>query len=89
MDFTPYQKARRVIWYCQAQSQVSVQRQVVKISLNGTRNSSMLAVSIERKEPIPSGRGSPNLPWPPYSPDLTPMDFFLCDYIKSRLHNYN
>jgi transposase len=32
------------------------------------------------------GRGSPNLPWPPYSPDLTPMDFFLWGYIKSRVY---
>jgi hypothetical protein len=28
------------------------------------------------------GRSSPNLPWPPYSPDLTPMDFFLWGWVK-------
>jgi transposase len=32
------------------------------------------------------GRGSPNLPWPPYSPDLTPCDFFLWGWIKSRVY---
>jgi transposase len=32
------------------------------------------------------GRGSSNYPWPPYSPDLTPMDFFLWGYIKSRVY---
>jgi hypothetical protein len=31
------------------------------------------------------GRGSPNLPWPPYSPDLTPMDFFLWGWVKHRV----
>jgi hypothetical protein len=31
------------------------------------------------------GRGSPSYPWPPYSPDLTPMDFFLWGFIKSRV----
>jgi transposase len=32
------------------------------------------------------GRGSPNLPWPPYSPDLTPCDFFLWGWVKSRVY---
>jgi hypothetical protein len=32
------------------------------------------------------GRGSPNLPWPPYSPDLTPCDFFLWGWIKSQVY---
>ena len=32
------------------------------------------------------GRGSPNFPWPPYSPDLTPIDFFLAGYIKSQVY---
>lgn len=32
------------------------------------------------------GRGSPNLPWPPYSPDLTPCDFFLWGWIKERVY---
>lgn len=32
------------------------------------------------------GRGSPNLPWPPYSPDLTPMDFFLWGWVKSQVY---
>lgn len=31
------------------------------------------------------GRGAP-LPWPPRSPDLTPMDFFLWGYIKSLVY---
>uniref|UniRef100_A0A914CRN9 Transposase n=1 Tax=Acrobeloides nanus TaxID=290746 RepID=A0A914CRN9_9BILA len=30
------------------------------------------------------GRGSLNLPWAPYSPDLTPCDFFLWGYVKSK-----
>lgn len=32
------------------------------------------------------GRGSPSMPWPPRSPDLTPMDFFLWGYIKSLVY---
>jgi hypothetical protein len=32
------------------------------------------------------GRGSQNLPWPPYSPDLTPCDFFLWGWVKSRVY---
>jgi hypothetical protein len=32
------------------------------------------------------GRSSPNLPWPPYSPDLTPMDFFLWGWVKQRVY---
>uniref|UniRef100_A0A915EH83 Transposase n=1 Tax=Ditylenchus dipsaci TaxID=166011 RepID=A0A915EH83_9BILA len=36
------------------------------------------------------GRGSPAEPspfrWPPYSPDLTPCDFFLWGYLKSRIY---
>ncbi len=32
------------------------------------------------------GRGSPNLPWPANSPDLTPCDFFLWGYLKSRVY---
>lgn len=32
------------------------------------------------------GRSSPNLPWPPYSPDLTPMDFFLWGWMKDVVY---
>jgi hypothetical protein len=36
------------------------------------------------------GRGTANEPapfaWPPFSPDLTPMDFFLWGWIKSRVY---
>ena len=32
------------------------------------------------------GRGSPNMPWPPRSPDLTPCDFFMWGFIKSRVY---
>jgi hypothetical protein len=32
------------------------------------------------------GRGSPFILWPPYSPDLTPMDFFLWGHLKGRLY---
>jgi hypothetical protein len=32
------------------------------------------------------GRGSPFIPWPPYSPDLTPMDFFIWGHLKGRLY---
>jgi hypothetical protein len=31
------------------------------------------------------GRGGP-VPWPPRSPDLTPMDYFLWGYIKSKVY---
>jgi hypothetical protein len=24
------------------------------------------------------------MPWPPRSPDITPLDFFLCGYVKSN-----
>uniref|UniRef100_A0A915EPL0 Tc3 transposase DNA binding domain-containing protein n=1 Tax=Ditylenchus dipsaci TaxID=166011 RepID=A0A915EPL0_9BILA len=30
--------------------------------------------------------GSPNLPWPPYSPNLTPCTFFLWGWIKSQVY---
>lgn len=33
------------------------------------------------------GRMSPNMPWPPYSPDLTPCDFFLWGHIKSQVYH--
>ena len=32
------------------------------------------------------GRGSNFLAWPPRSPDLTPCDYFLWGYIKSKLY---
>ena len=32
------------------------------------------------------GRGSPNMPWPPRSPDLTPCDFFLWGFVKSKVY---
>jgi hypothetical protein len=32
------------------------------------------------------GRGSPNMPWPPRSPDVTPCDYFLWGFIKSRVY---
>lgn len=36
------------------------------------------------------GRGTKEQPapirWPPYSPDLTPCDFFLWGYLKSRIY---
>jgi hypothetical protein len=32
------------------------------------------------------GRGSPNMPWPPRSPDLTMCDFFLWGHIKSLVY---
>ena len=31
-------------------------------------------------------RGSLDTPWPPQSPDLTPCDFFLCVFIKSKVY---
>ena len=36
------------------------------------------------------GRGGP-VPWPPRSPDLNPLDFFLWGYLKERiyLHDYD
>jgi hypothetical protein len=30
------------------------------------------------------GRDSP-MPWPPRSPDITPLDFFLWGYVKSNV----
>ena len=38
------------------------------------------------------GRGSSrdeNIPWPPRSPDLTPMDFFVWGFIKSKVYVRN
>jgi hypothetical protein len=32
------------------------------------------------------GRGSPNMPWPPRSPDLSMCDFFLWGYVKSVVY---
>ncbi len=32
------------------------------------------------------GRGSPNMPWPPRSPDLTPCDFFVWGFVKSKVY---
>ena len=32
------------------------------------------------------GRGSPFILWPPRSPDLTPMDFFIWGHLKGRLY---
>jgi len=33
-----------------------------------------------------SQNDSPLLPWPPWSPDLTPCNFFLWGYIKDRVY---
>jgi hypothetical protein len=33
------------------------------------------------------GRGSPTIQWPPRSPDLTPCDFFLWGFIKSKVYS--
>ena len=38
------------------------------------------------------GRGGPedlNIAWPPRSPDMTPLDFFLWGYIKSKVYTRN
>ena len=38
------------------------------------------------------GRGGPrdhNIAWPPRSPDLTPMDFYLWSHIKSKVYVKN
>jgi hypothetical protein len=32
------------------------------------------------------GRDSPNMPWAPYSPDLSPLDFFLWGWIRERVY---
>uniref|UniRef100_A0A914UIG9 Transposase n=1 Tax=Plectus sambesii TaxID=2011161 RepID=A0A914UIG9_9BILA len=32
------------------------------------------------------GHGSPTMPWPSRSPDLTPCDFFLGRFIKSKVY---
>ena len=32
------------------------------------------------------GRGSPNMPWPPRSPDLTICDFFVWGFVKSQVY---
>jgi hypothetical protein len=37
-------------------------------------------------EAIRTGRGEP-VAWPTWSPDLIPLDFFLCDCIKSRMNH--
>ena len=31
-----------------------------------------------------TGRDGPT-PWPPRSPDITPLDFFLCGYVKDKV----
>ena len=33
------------------------------------------------------GRGSPTMPWPPRSPDITPCDFFLWGFMKSIVYS--
>ena len=35
------------------------------------------------------GVNDTNIPWPPRSPDLTPMDFFLWGYIKKLVYTKN
>lgn len=30
-----------------------------------------------------------DIPWPPSSPDITPMDFFLWGYLKSKVYETN
>ena len=30
-----------------------------------------------------------DFPWPPYSPDLNPPDYFLWGYLKERIYNNN
>ena len=35
------------------------------------------------------GSGDSNAPWPPRSPDLTPMDFFFWGFIKQRVYRQN
>ena len=38
------------------------------------------------------GRGTANdkhIPWPPIPPDLTPLDYFLWGYIKSKVYVQN
>ena len=32
------------------------------------------------------GHGSPNMTWPPRSPDLTACDFFLWGFVKSNIY---
>ncbi|GBM00509.1 hypothetical protein AVEN_111737-1 [Araneus ventricosus] len=32
------------------------------------------------------GRGGP-IAWPPRSPDLTPLDFFFCGYVKDKVYS--
>ena len=32
------------------------------------------------------GRGGP-IKWPPRSPDLTPLDFYLCGFVKSKVYH--
>lgn len=34
------------------------------------------------------GIGSPYITWPPHSPDLTPMDFFLWGHLKQRVYGH-
>lgn len=33
------------------------------------------------------GRFSPTVPWPPRSPDLNPLDYFLWGYVKNAVYN--
>ncbi|XP_050342348.1 uncharacterized protein LOC126768367 [Nymphalis io] len=52
-----------------------------------TSNDSIAAVREIFGQKVISKRGDIN--WPPRSPDLSPMDFFLWGYLKSKVFNNN
>lgn len=52
-----------------------------------TSNDSLIAVREIFGQKLISKRGDIN--WPPRSPDLSPMDFFLWGYLKSKVFNTN
>lgn len=49
-----------------------------------TANVSLVAVRELFPQKLISKRG--DITWPPRSPDLTPMDFFLWGYVKSKVY---
>ncbi|KPJ21635.1 Transposable element Tc3 transposase [Papilio machaon] len=52
-----------------------------------TSNESLADLKEKFAGKLVSRRG--DIPWPPRSPDLTPLDFFLWGYMKSRVYSNN
>lgn len=46
----------------------------------------MIISEVKSRVPVGSISRGGNINWPPRSPDLTPMDFFLWGYLKSKVY---